>query len=60
MEKQPIGYWNGKKEKLKKRYNFLTDKDLSYRVGKENEMIELLSYKLGKTKQEMIYLIVSL
>jgi hypothetical protein len=60
MEKQPIGYWNGKKEKLKQRYNFLTDKDLTYRVGKENEMIELLSYKLGKTRQELIYLIVSL
>jgi hypothetical protein len=60
MEKRPIGYWNGKKEKLKQRYNFLTDKDLSYRVGKENEMIELLSYKLGKTRQELIYLIVSL
>jgi hypothetical protein len=60
MEKQPIGYWNVKKEKLKKRYNFLTEKDLSYRVGKENEMIELLSYKLGKTRQELIYLIVSL
>ena len=60
MEKKAIGYWEEKKGKLKHRYNFLTDKDLSYKVGKENEMIELLSYKLGKTKQELIFLIVSL
>jgi hypothetical protein len=60
MEKKAIGYWDEKREKLKHRYKFLTDKDLSYKVGKENEMIELLSYKLGKTKQELIFLIVSL
>lgn len=58
MENNPLGYWNKKKEKLKQRYEFLTDKDLSFKEGKEKEMIEMLSYKLGKTKEELIQIIV--
>jgi hypothetical protein len=58
MENNNLGYWNKKKEKLKKRYEFLTDKDLSFNEGKEKEMIEILSHKLGKTKEELIQIIV--
>jgi uncharacterized protein YjbJ (UPF0337 family) len=54
------GYWNQKKEKLKQRFPVITDKDLRYREGKENEMIEMLGYKLGKSKQELLYIIVAL
>jgi uncharacterized protein YjbJ (UPF0337 family) len=54
------GYWNQKKEKLKKKYSNLTDKDLSYNEGKEKEMMEILGYKLGKTKLELLSIIVSL
>jgi hypothetical protein len=55
-----IGYWNEKKEKLLKKYKNLTDKDLSYNEGKEKEMIEILGYKLGKTKQELLKIIITL
>jgi hypothetical protein len=53
-------YWKNKKEKLLKKYNNLTDKDLHYNEGNEKEMIETLSKKLGKTKQELLKLIVLL
>ena len=54
------GYWNEKKEKLKEKYPVITDADLRYREGKEKEMIEMLGNKLGKTKQELLYIIVAL
>ena len=54
------GYWKNKREKLLKKYNNLTDKDLHYNEGNEKEMIETLSKKLGKTKQELLKLIVLL
>ena len=47
METQQIGYWNVKKEKLKKKYPFLTEEDLQFRLGNEREMIEMLGYKMG-------------
>jgi hypothetical protein len=60
MQPATVGYWNSKKEKLKEKFDILTEKDLSYTEGKEKEMIELLGYKLGKTKQELLNIIVSL
>jgi hypothetical protein len=54
------GFWNEKKDKLKKDYPMLTEKDLSFREGKEKEMIELLGYKLGKSQQELIRIIVTI
>ena len=60
MDTNAFGYWNKKKEKLKKRFEILTDKDLSFNEGKEKEMIEMLGYKLGITKQELLGIIISL
>lgn len=60
MDTNEIGYWNLKKEKLKLKYQNLTDKDLSYNEGKEKEMLEVLGNKLGKTKQELLYIILAL
>ena len=54
------GNWKEKKEKLRQKYQFLSEKDLHYTEGKENEMIELLRYKLGKTKQELLNIIIEL
>ena len=54
------GYWNEKKEKLKEKYSTITDNDLSFTDGKEKEMIEMLSNKLGKTKEELVEIIVAL
>jgi hypothetical protein len=55
-----IGNWNRKREKLKTKFQILTDKDLRFSEGKENEMIELLGNKLGKTRQELLFIIVDL
>jgi len=55
-----IGYWDKKKEKLKQKFPFITDADLSYREGKEQEMIEMLGNKLGKSKQELLTIIVAI
>ena len=60
MNKKVIGYWNIKKEKLKLKYKNLSDKDLCFSEGKEKEMIEMLGYKLGKTKQELLNIIITL
>lgn len=58
MSKFVKGYWNGKKEKIKKKYPILTDRDLNFQEGKEREMIEILGYKLGKTEIELLDIIV--
>jgi hypothetical protein len=60
METQQFGYWNVKKEKLKKKYPFLTEEDLEFRLGNEREMIELLGYKMGLSKQALLDIIVSI
>ena len=54
------GYWKEKKGKLIKKYDNLTDRDLRYNEGNEKELLERLSRKLGKTKQELLKLIVLL
>jgi hypothetical protein len=60
MEKIPIGYWNEKKEKLIQKYPYLTDEDLRFNLGKEKEMIEMLGYKMGISKQALLEIIVSI
>jgi hypothetical protein len=60
MNTNVLGYWDKKKEKLKEKFPIITDEDLSYNEGKEKEMIELLGYKLGKSKQELLYIIVAI
>jgi hypothetical protein len=57
MNTETIGYWNERKEKLKQKYPVITDEDLSFREGKEKEMIEMLGYKLGKTNEELLNII---
>ena len=60
MKTNVKGYWNEKKEKLKQKYTTITDEDLSFSDGKEKEMMEMLGYKLGKSKAELVDIIVSL
>ncbi|MDZ7741134.1 MAG: CsbD family protein [Bacteroidota bacterium] len=48
------GNWNTIKGKLKMKYADLTDDDLAYAEGKEDELIGKLQKKLGKTKAEVI------
>jgi hypothetical protein len=60
MKTESVGYWKEKKGKLLKRYKTLTDKDLRFSEGNEEEMIKILAYKLGKTKQELLNIIITL
>jgi uncharacterized protein YjbJ (UPF0337 family) len=54
MNKQEIkGSWNEMKGKLKQKYGDLTDDDLTYAEGKEDELYGRLQQKLGKTKEEV-------
>ncbi len=47
------GVWNEQKGKLKQRYAWLTDNDLTYEEGKEDEMLRRIQIKLGKTKEQL-------
>jgi uncharacterized protein YjbJ (UPF0337 family) len=60
MNNSELGYWNEKKIKLKEKFEIITDEDLHFHDGKEQEMMELLGYKLGKTKEELRNIISSL
>jgi uncharacterized protein YjbJ (UPF0337 family) len=47
------GKWNQVKGKLKQKYGDLTDDDLTYVEGKEDELLGRLQEKTGKTKEEL-------
>ena len=47
------GNWNEMKGKLKQRFAALTDDDLMFTAGKEDELYGRLQSKLGKTKEEL-------
>jgi uncharacterized protein YjbJ (UPF0337 family) len=47
------GNWNEIKGKLKQKYAQLTDDDLTFAEGKEDELLGRLQQRLGKTKEEI-------
>ena len=47
------GSWNELKGKLKQQYGHLTDDDLVFSEGKEDELLGRLQKKLGKSKDEV-------
>jgi uncharacterized protein YjbJ (UPF0337 family) len=47
------GNWNEVKGKAKKEYADLTDDDLLYEEGKDDELLGRLQQKLGKTKEQI-------
>jgi uncharacterized protein YjbJ (UPF0337 family) len=47
------GSWNELKGKLKQKFADLTDDDLLYVEGKEDELYGKLQKRLGKTKEEL-------
>jgi uncharacterized protein YjbJ (UPF0337 family) len=47
------GNWNELKGKLKKSYADLTDDDLLYEEGREDELYGRLQQRLGKSKEEV-------
>jgi uncharacterized protein YjbJ (UPF0337 family) len=61
MDKLEIkGKWNEMKGKAKQQYADLTDDDLLYEEGKEDELVGRLQDKLGKTRDEVVDWIKSL
>jgi uncharacterized protein YjbJ (UPF0337 family) len=51
------GNWNVIKGKLKQSYGHLTDDDLSYTEGKEDELVGRLQKKLGTTSADIRHLL---
>jgi uncharacterized protein YjbJ (UPF0337 family) len=47
------GNWNEAAGKLKQQYANLTDDDLIFQQGKEEELLGRLQVKIGKTKEEL-------
>lgn len=47
------GNWNEVKGKLKQKYGDLTDDDLVYAEGKEDELLGRLQKKTGRTKDQL-------
>jgi uncharacterized protein YjbJ (UPF0337 family) len=50
---QMQGSWNEVKGKLKQQYGNLTDDDLVFAEGKDDELLGRLQKRLGKTKDEV-------
>lgn len=54
------GSWNEVKGKIKQKYADLTDDDLKYEEGMDDELIGRLQQKTGKAKEQLIDWIQSL
>jgi uncharacterized protein YjbJ (UPF0337 family) len=53
MKLQMKGSWNEVKGKLKQKYGQLTDDDLTFAEGKEDELLGRLQKTRGRTKDEL-------
>jgi uncharacterized protein YjbJ (UPF0337 family) len=48
------GTWNELKGKVKQKYADLTDDDLKYEEGKDDELLGRLQQKIGKGRDELV------
>lgn len=55
-ESKIIRNWDKIKRRLKEHYEDLTEKDVTYIEGKEEELFENLQKKIGVSRKELIYL----
>jgi len=53
MKLQIKGSWNEIKGKLKQKYGQLTDDDLAFADGKEDELLGRLQKRLGRTRDQL-------
>jgi len=53
MKLQMKGTWNEIKGKLKQKYGQLTDDDLAFADGKEDELLGRLEKRVGRTKDQL-------
>ena len=51
------GNWDVQAKGLKKKYPKLTDSDLKFEEGKEDELLKRFQSRLGKTREEVIKII---
>lgn len=52
--------WSDIKEKLKLKFGMLTESDMLFAEGKQEEMLCRLQTKLGRTKEEVHRIIINL
>ncbi|WP_026474204.1 CsbD family protein [Alkaliflexus imshenetskii] len=60
MENQNKGFWEVKKEKIKIEFPNITDDDLMFYDGKEQIMLDMLSHKIGKSREELQKIIINI
>ena len=53
------GNWDEQSKSLKQKYSQLTDSDLKLETGKEEELLNRVSSRLGKKRDEVISIIKS-
>jgi len=51
------GNWDTQSKQLKKNYSQLTDADLKFEPGKENELLSRIQTRLNKNREEVIGII---
>ena len=52
--------WYETKQKLKKKFARITDNDLLYVEGRQEDVVKKLQIKLGKSKEEILEIIATL
>lgn len=52
-----VGDWSNQSKQLKKKFPALTDVDLKFENGKEEDLVERLTIKLNKKRPEVIDLL---
>lgn len=51
------GDWNAQSKVLKQKFNQLTDEDLTFEAGKEDELIKRVQARLNKGREEVVNII---
>lgn len=51
------GNWANQSKELKNKFSQLTDEDLKFETGKENELLKRVENRLNKDRQEVINII---
>lgn len=51
------GNWDAQSKQLKSKYSQLTDSDLKYEEGKENELLGRVENRLSKKREDVINII---
>lgn len=52
-----IGNWSNQSQQLKTKFSQLTDTDLNFKIGQENDMLNRIGIRLNKDREEIIDII---